>query len=295
MKNADIAMYRSKDGGKDNYHFYSPAMQEKYYERLSEEANLRRALGKGELKVYYQPQVNLETGHIVGMEALVRWQHPKKGLVTPSRFIELAEETGMIVLIDLWILRTACYQYKKWLDAGIPVMSIAVNISGHTFRHDTLITVITDILKQTDIPHTALDLEITEGIAIQNLQTTINILNKLHSLDVQITIDDFGTGFSSLNYLSKFPIQKLKIGMSFVQDLEKDPKNGAIVTAIIAMAKSLKLKVIAEGVETQDQLQFLKGLKCEKIQGHLFSTAVPAAEMENMLKQKKHLCFTTDG
>ncbi|MCF6149666.1 MAG: EAL domain-containing protein [Candidatus Kuenenia sp.] len=279
LKNADSAMYISKESGRDNNHFYSSTMQEKAYEQLIEEMNLRRALENREFLIYYQPQVNITTGQIIGMEALLRWKHPKKGLISPAEFIPLAEDTGQIVPIDFWVLRTACEQGMAWQKAGLPSVPIAVNISGHTFGRENLIEFVHDVLGKTNMSPNTLDLEITEGIAIQNLQTTIYKLNKLKNLGIQITIDDFGTGFSSLSYLSKFPIQKLKIGMTFIHDLHKDPTNSAIVKAVISMAKSLKLTVIAEGVETNEQFEFLRGLECDQFQGYLCSKAITVEEM----------------
>ncbi|GJQ50046.1 putative diguanylate cyclase [Candidatus Kuenenia stuttgartiensis] len=283
LKNADSAMYISKESGRDNYHFYSSTVQEKAYEQLLEEMYLRRALENRELVLYYQPQVNIATGRLVGMEALLRWKHPKKGLISPAEFIPLAEDTGQIVPIDFWVLHTACKQNMAWQRAGLPSVPIAVNISGHTFGRENLIDFVNNVLHDTRMSPDALDLEITEGIAIQNLQTTIYKLNKLKSLGIQITIDDFGTGFSSLSYLSKFPIQKLKIGMTFIHNLHKDPTNSAIVKAVIAMAKSLQLTVIAEGVETDEQFEFLQGLQCDEFQGYLCSKAVTSEEMGRFL------------
>jgi len=283
LKNADTAMYISKEAGKDNYRFYSPVMQERAYEQLVEETNLHHAVENREFLVYYQPQICIRTGNIIGMEALIRWNHHEKGVILPAEFIQLAEDTELIVPIDLWVLRTACRQNSRWQREGLPPVTVAVNISGHTFKRENFEKIVADIVKETNIPPDTLELEITERIAIQNLDETIIKLNELKRLGIKIAIDDFGTGFSSLGYLSKFPFEKLKIGMTFIHNLHKDPTNAAIVSSVTAMAKNLNLKVIAEGVEVKEQLNFLREIGCDEFQGFLFSKAVPEKKMREML------------
>jgi diguanylate cyclase (GGDEF)-like protein len=283
LKNAYTAMCRAKELGGNNYQFYTPA-----FEKLTMEIGLRHALERKEFVVYYQPKVDIYT-RLVGMEALVRWQHPKLGLVSPAEFIPLAEDTRLIVPIDEWVLHTTCAQNKAWQDAGFLPVRMAVNLSAHTFHQQNLVETVTQTLKETGLDPHFLELEITEGTAIQNVETTVYKLKELNDLGIQIAIDDFGTGYSSLNYLKKFPIHTLKIAQSFVHNITIDPDDAAILTMIITLAKSLKLKVIAEGVETEEQLAFLKQLHCDEMQGFLFCEPAPAAAFEKILAQDKRL------
>ncbi|MCH7998066.1 MAG: EAL domain-containing protein [Chloroflexi bacterium] len=285
LSNADTAMYRAKDQGRDNYKLYTPAMNARIVERLALENSLRHGLERGEFLVYYQPQVDIASGKIVGMEALVRWQHPERGLVFPAEFIPVAEETGLIVPLGEWVLRTACAQNKAWQEAGFPPMRMAVNLSARQFQQRDLIEEVDEVLKETGLEARWLQLEITEGVAMQDVESNIAVLRKLREMGVQIAIDDFGTGHSSLSYLSRLPIDVIKIDQSFVQDMTTDPNDAAIARSIIVMAHNLKLKVIAEGVETEEQLAFLKKRRCDEMQGYLFSKPAPAEAFEEMLKQ----------
>ncbi|MDO8612508.1 MAG: PAS domain S-box protein [Dehalococcoidia bacterium] len=285
LRNADTAMYRAKDRGRDNYKLYAPAMNSKIAERLALENSLRHALERDEFVVHYQPQVNIETGRIVGVEALVRWQHPERGLVSPLEFIPVAEETGLIVPLGAWVLRTACAQNRAWQDAGLPPMRMAVNLSARQFQRRDLLDTVAGVLAETGLPPQYLQLEITEGAAMQDVDLTLAILRELREAGVQISIDDFGTGHSSLSYLKRFPIDVVKIDQSFVQDLTVDPNDAAIASTIIVMAHALNLKVIAEGVETAEQLAFLRERDCDEMQGFLFSRPAPAPELDQMLRR----------
>lgn len=285
LKNAGIAMYRAKKQGRNNYQLYNQIMNVRTTKRLALGNSLRHALEREEFVVYYQPQVNISTGEITGVEALVRWQHPDLGLLSPAEFIPLAEETGLIIPIGEWVLRTACAQNKAWQDAGYRPVTVTVNISARQFQQQNLVETVGRVLKETGLDPHYLVLEITESAAMQNADLTIATLRSLKEIGIHISIDDFGTGYSSLSYLKYFPLDTLKIDGSFVQDLTTDPNNAAIVTAIITMAHSLKLKVIAEGVETQEQFTFLKQQKCDGIQGYLFSEPLPAGAFEKMLMQ----------
>jgi EAL domain-containing protein (putative c-di-GMP-specific phosphodiesterase class I) len=260
-------------------------MNSKIAERLALENSLRHALERGEFVVHYQPQVNIETGRIVGVEALVRWQHPERGLVSPLEFIPVAEETGLIVPLGAWVLRTACAQNRAWQDAGLPPMRMAVNLSARQFQRRDLLDTVAGVLSETGLPPQYLQLEITEGAAMQDVDLTLAILRELREAGVQISIDDFGTGHSSLSYLKRFPIDVVKIDQSFVQDLTVDPNDAAIASTIIVMAHALNLKVIAEGVETAEQLAFLRERDCDEMQGFLFSRPAPAPELDQMLRR----------
>ncbi len=283
MKHADTAMYRAKEQG-NNYQLYSPMMNEKAFERLEMEAALRKALERQEFVVFYQPQIHTETGQIIGMEALVRWKHPEQGIIPPAKFIPLAEETGLIVPIGEWVLKTACTQNRLWQTKGYPPIRVTVNLSAAQFQQN-LPGVVHEILTTTGLAPQWLELEITESIAMQDVNFTIIILRELRELGVQIAIDDFGTGYSSLSYLKRFPSHTLKIDKSFVKDIAHNVDDSSIATAIIAMAQNLNLKVIAEGVETMEQFNFLKQQKCDEIQGYLFSKPVPADTFEQFFKK----------
>ncbi len=285
LRNADTAMYRAKDGGRDNYKLYTPTMNARIAERLALENSLRHGLERGEFVVYYQPQVDIGSGRIVGMEALVRWQHPEQGLISPAEFIPVAEETGLIVPLGAWVLRIACAQNKAWQEAGVPPMRMAVNLSARQFQLRDLIDTVAQVLEETRLDAQFLQLEITEGVAMQDVEFTVTMLRELREMGVQIAMDDFGTGHSSLSYLKRFPINILKIDQSFVRDLTVDPDDAAIASTIIMMAHNLKLKVIAEGVETEDQLAFLRERQCDEMQGYLFSKPAPAEAFEAMLRQ----------
>ncbi|MCF6156034.1 MAG: EAL domain-containing protein [Candidatus Brocadia sp.] len=290
LKNADTAMYHAKEQGRNNYQFYTEAMHAASFEKMIMERNLRRALDRGEFVVYYQPLVNIGTGQIVGMEALVRWRHPDRGLITPEEFLALSENTRLIVFIDELVLYTVCVQCKAWQDAGFQPLCIAVNLSAHTFQQPNLVETVMSALQKTGLDPHFLGLEITESIAMQDIEATIHKLSKLSDLGVQIAIDDFGTGFSSLYYLKKFPVKKLKISQHFVNGIVTDQNDKVIVESVIALAQSLKFKVVAEGVETEEQLIFLKQRQCDEMQGYLFCEPLPAEEFGKIPTQDKQLC-----
>jgi diguanylate cyclase (GGDEF)-like protein/PAS domain S-box-containing protein len=286
IKNAETALFRVKDKGSNHYSLYAPAMNMKGIERLQLENGLRHALEREEFVLYYQPRINISTGQIIGMEALLRWNHPELGMVPPGAFIPIAEETGLIVPIGDWVLRTAIRQNKAWQDAGYPPMTVAVNLSPRQFMRQGLVELVEKELRETGLNPGDLELEITESLTMHDVEYTIMILEELSKLGVQISIDDFGTGYSSLNYLKHFPISTLKIDQSFVREITIDPYNAAIVTTVIYLAQNLKLKVIAEGVETEEQFAYLREHKCDEMQGFLFSRPVPAEQFEELLKSK---------
>lgn len=289
LKNADIAMYRAKEQGRNNYQFYTPALNDMAFERLTLENSLRRALERREFVVHYQPQVSLNTGQIVGMEALVRWRHPELGLVAPMKFIPVAEETGLIVPIGEWVLQMACAQNKAWQEAGFPPLRVTVNLSARFFRRKDLMETVARILKETGLDPDYLELELTEGTTMENAEATIRTLHELKEMGVHLSIDDFGTGYSSLSYLKRFPLATLKIDRLFVQDITTSSDGAVITLAIIAMAHSLGLKVIAEGVETEEQLAFLRAHRCDEMQGYLFSRPIPAEAFTQLLREGRRL------
>ncbi len=284
LRNADAALYRAKERGRNNYQFYLPAMNSGASELLTLENRLHQALEGGEFVVYYQPQVNLNSGKITGMEALVRWQHPEWGLVSPAKFIPLAEETGLIAPIGEWVLRTACAQNKIWQDAGFSPLRVAVNLSGRQFQNPNLVAVVAQILQETGLAPHLLELEITESSIMQNTEMSLAMMRELREMGVHISMDDFGTGYSSLSYLKKFPLHTLKIDRSFVRDLKEHPPDAAIVAAVIKLAGCLNLRVVAEGVETKEQMELLRRLQCEEMQGYLFSPPLSDRDSTNLLE-----------
>ncbi len=282
IKNADKAMFQAKEMGKNNFQFYSKVIDNISLERLTFEKDLHLALEKNEFKLLYQPQFQIETGKIIGVEALVYWQRDNK-TVSPGEFIPICEETGLIIPLGKWVLRTACKQNKFWQNKGLHPIPMAVNLSAIQFMDKVLMKTIDQILCETEMSPNYLDLELTEGILMQNIETTTILLLDLKARGIQISIDDFGTGYSSLSYLSRFPIDKLKIDRSFVQDLNLSPDDAAIVKAIIAMGHSMNIKVVAEGVESQNQLDFLQEQQCDEVQGYLMSRPVPADQITALL------------
>jgi len=276
IKHADTAMYYAKQQGRNNYQFYFPKIDAYTTKKLEIEANLRKAIANNELMLYYQPQVSLNSGQIIGAEALLRWQSIGQGFISPAEFIPIAEETGLIQPIGEWIFRTVCRQIKQWQDAGLQKIRISVNVSMNQFRQNNFIEILIGILKEMDIQPDCIELEITESAIMHDTGLTTTMLNELRSLGIKIAIDDFGTGYSSLSYLKYLPISRLKLDQSFVHSLGINPNDEAISRAIIAMAHSLNLQVVAEGVENADQLTLLKTYSCDEVQGFLFSKALAA-------------------
>jgi diguanylate cyclase (GGDEF)-like protein len=276
VKYADTAMYLAKEQGRNNFQHFSPAMNTRGLERSALMNGLRKVLEREESLLHYQPQIDLQSGRIVGMEALVRWSHPNLGLIPPSKFIPLAEETGLIVPIGEWVLLTACMQNKIWQEAGMGPLRVAVNISARQFQQRNLLKMISSVLDKTGLPANCRELELTESVLMHKDQNTTKTLCELSEMGIQFSVDDFGTGYSSLTYLQRFPINALKVDRSFVQEITTDANDAKIVTAIITMAHSLDLRVIAEGVETVEQLDYLHLLKCDQAQGYFFSHPLPA-------------------
>jgi len=286
LKNADIAMYHAKEGGTGNsYVLYTPSLHDRTYKRLSMEGKLRKALDRGEFILHFQPQVSLTSGEITGIEALVRWMDPERGLLSPGEFIPVAEDTGLILALGEWILRSACMAHKGWEERGLNPPVVAVNLSLRQFRQADFVGTVARILKELLLDPQCLELELTESILMEDAEATIDILRALKELGIRLTIDDFGTGYSSLEYLRRMPIDMLKIALPFVRDITKSPDDTSIVTAIINMAHCLGLEVIAEGVETAEQLAILRTLGCDKAQGFLISRPLPPGEMEELLKK----------
>jgi EAL domain-containing protein (putative c-di-GMP-specific phosphodiesterase class I) len=282
LKRADGAMYRAKEAGRNNYQFAASASAEMTSERLQIERSLHHAFEREEFVVHYQPMTNLLTGSVVGAEALIRWNHPERGLMSPDDFIPIAEDSGMILPIGEWVLRTAVKQMKAWHAEHGP-LRVAVNLSARQFQQRDLTSMIERILAENEYPPELLDIEITESTAMQNADVSLAVMKRLRHMGVRISIDDFGTGYSSLSYLKRFPIDTVKIDQNFVRDLSDASNDGAIITAVISMARALNLRVVAEGVETEAQLAFLRRENCEVVQGFLHSRPVSAAEFESSL------------
>jgi diguanylate cyclase (GGDEF)-like protein len=296
LKHADTAMSRAKIQGKNTYQFFTGEMNAAALKRLVLENQLRKVLERDELRLYYQPQVELSSGRIVGVEALVRWQHPELGLVSPIQFISIAEETGLIIPIGEWVLHTACQQCQAWQQAGLATLKMSVNVSGRQLQYPGLLEVIQRVLADTHLAASYLELELTESLLIEEEKDQsglfiLNTLRELRDMGVQIAIDDFGVGYSSLSYLKRFPVSTLKIDRSFVKDITTDEDNAAITIAIIAMAHSLRLTVIAEGIEDAQQLALLRSQHCEIAQGYLFSPPIPAEDITELLSKPNHLAI----
>ncbi len=287
LKNAGAALYRAKEQGGSNYQFYTADMNARALKRLVLENSLRRALERKEFEVYYQPKVDVNTGRVVGAEALVRWRHPELGLVSPAEFIPLAEDTGLIVAIGEWVLRTACARCKAWQDAGLAPLSVAVNLSARQFQQPNLSATVIRILRETGLCPQDLEMELTESSIMRNADSAVRSLGELKKAGVKIAIDDFGTGYSSLGYLKRLPIDKLKVDRSFVRDVTTNPDDATLVTAITTLAHNLRLKVVAEGVETEEQLRFLRLLGCDEWQGYLCSGPLPAGAFEELLRGER--------
>lgn len=283
LKNADLAMYYAKRAGGNMYRYFSTKMSETALHRLTLENHLRKAIERGELDLHYQPQLDVASGAFFGLEALLRWDSPELGRISPVEFIPLAEETGLIVGIGEWVLRRACRQAKSWRDQGIPLTRMAVNVSAIQFLHKGFSSLVATILDETGLEPDVLELELTESALINDEDDVLQVLQTLKKVGVQLAIDDFGTGYSSLSRLKNFPIDRLKIDQSFVSGIEQDSDNAAIVVAVIAMAEGMDMKVIAEGVETAGQLTFLTNKHCNEIQGYLLSKPLPKAQVEEFL------------
>lgn len=289
VKHADSAMYYAKEQGRNNYQFFTPILNINTHERLVLENQLRKALERDEFRLYYQPQIDITNEEIIGMEALIRWQSPSMGLISPAKFIPIAEETGQIVPIGEWALRTACAQFRAWQDQGYALQFITVNLSARQFKQPLLVDTIVKILAETKVAPEHLELEITESIAMENVDFTIKMLNRLRQMGISISIDDFGTGFSSLNYLRRLPLSTLKIDQTFIADIGTSLYGAEIVNTIIALAHNLNLRVIAEGVESEDQARFLQDKSCHIMQGYLFGKPLPAKDIEKLLTGEENL------
>jgi diguanylate cyclase (GGDEF)-like protein/PAS domain S-box-containing protein len=285
MKKADLAMYRAKDMGRNTFQFYQPEMNVSAGARLNLERRLRRALRDNEFLLHYQPQVDIETGQVVGMEALVRWSDPEVGLIPPSQFIPVAEESGLIGPLSEWVLREACRQNKAWQDEGLPAARVSVNLSARQFQQRDIAKLVMQVLEETGLDPQYLELELTESTIMRNAEEAVSMLNELHALGIGLAIDDFGTGYSSLSYLKRFPVDRLKIDRSFVSDIGESSDDETITSAIIALAHSLNLQVIAEGVETSTQLDFLKERACDEMQGYFFAKPMPHDAIPGMLQR----------
>jgi diguanylate cyclase (GGDEF)-like protein len=287
--NADVAMYQAKNNGRNNYQYYSDSMHTLRAERFAVENKLRKALDQNEFMLFYQPQINISTGKIIGVEALIRWLQPDLVLIKPGEFIPLAEETGLIIPIGEWVLRTACAENKIWQKDGLQPIRMTVNVSSIQFRQNNFVETVSRILRDTGLDPHYLQLELTEGTIMQDSQNTVRKLHSLQAMGIQVAIDDFGTGYSSLNYLKRFPLSALKIDYSFVKDIDTSPTDRAIINAIVSLAHNFNLKVIAEGVERKKQLSFLRECGCEGAQGHLICPPVNTVVLAEFIKKERHL------
>jgi EAL domain-containing protein (putative c-di-GMP-specific phosphodiesterase class I) len=277
-------MYHAKQCGPDNYQFFRPDMGLNAVERQSLEGQLRYALERQELLLHYQPKIDLKTGAITSVEALIRWQHPERGLLLPGQFLTIAEDTGMIVPIGQWVLREACRQTREWLDAGLRAVPVALNISSSEFRNEQFCHEVQVALKNTCLDSAYLELELTETVLMRHAESTAHALEQLKTIGVRLAVDDFGTGYSSLSYLRRFPIDSLKLDQSFVQEITANTDDAIIVSAVISMGKSLKHRIIAEGVETSEQLTFLQAHGCDEGQGYYFCKPVAAQHFAKLLE-----------
>ena len=288
LKNADAAMYRAKEKGRNNFQFYTAEMNRQVNERLKMETSLRRALERNEFELHYQPRIRVGDGALVGCEALLRWQHPELGLTLPERFIGLAEETGLIVPIGEWVIRSACAQARAWQKNGSAPLAVSVNLSMRQFKQEALASAIDDALRKSGLDPRLLEMELTESLVMQDTEAAILVLERLREIGVELSVDDFGTGHSSLSYLTRLPISALKIDQSFVQDVQGkgSPDEGIVAQAIISLAHNLKLKVVGEGVETGPQFEFLKNNACDEVQGYYFGRPMPPAEFERFAAKR---------
>jgi EAL domain-containing protein (putative c-di-GMP-specific phosphodiesterase class I) len=289
LRNADAAMYRAKELGRNRFQFFTADVHERIRKRIELEASLRLAIERGEFELHYQPQVGLKAGRIVGVEALVRWRHPELGLIPPGQFIPFAEETGLIVPLGTWVLNRACEQNKAWQDAGLPPIPISVNMSAKQCAQDDVDRVVRRALESSGLEARYLDLEITESISMAHPDESVPLMTRLKSTGVTLSIDDFGTGYSNLSYLRRFPVDRLKIDLSFVREITTDPGSLAISEAIITMSHSLNLQVVAEGVETRAQLDLLEARNCDSVQGFYFSPPVTQDVLAELLREDRKL------
>lgn len=287
VKYAQIAMYRAKQSGRNTVRFYLPSMNERARERLVLVDAMRHAMGANEFEIHYQPQVELAGGKVIGMEALIRWRHPQMGLMSPERFIALAEETGLIVPLGTWVLHTACAQAAAWAHTGLGPLRVAVNLSSLQFKDATLARLIAGILFETGLPAANLEIELTESLMMEDVDLALVTMRELKAMGVHLSIDDFGTGYSSLSYLKRFPVDVLKIDQSFIRDIEHDGSSAAMVAAMISLSHDLGMRVIAEGVETRAQLDYLAGRGCDEVQGYYFSPPLRETEFEKMVKERR--------
>ena len=286
LMNADAAMYKAKEAGRDNVQFYTAEMNTRVHEKLTLQHEMRDGLARSEFVLHYQPQIDLRTGCVFAVEALVRWQHPTLGLLPPLKFIPLAEETGLIVPLGDWILHEACRRNKAWQDAGLPPISIAVNVSARQFSEKSLIDRVINALHESGMAAKYLELEITEGLIMQDVDQAVVTMKELQRLGVQLAIDDFGTGYSSLNALKTFPVTRLKIDKSFIKNLASDESDKAVAAAVISLGQKLNLRVIAEGVETIEQLAILRDNNCDECQGYYFSRPVSFEAIADLLRKQ---------
>ena len=291
LANADAAMYRAKQIGRDNFQFYTADLNIRARERLLLHEELRNAVARNEFVLFYQPQLELQTGKIFAVEALIRWRHPKSGLVSPDAFIPMAEQTGLIVPIGDWVLREACRQNKAWQDAGLPHMNVCVNVSARQFNDKSLVAKVIDALHASGLEAKYLELEVTESLIMHDGEAASAVMEELRGLGVHLSIDDFGTGYSSLSALSTFPVGRLKIDKSFITDLTTNEHDRAVASAVISLGRKLKLKVIAEGVETEEQLEFLRENNCDEMQGYHLSKPLAADELEKWVKKSASCCL----
>jgi len=287
IKHAEAAMYQAKAQGRNNYQFFMARINERAIRRFALEGSLRRAIAREESALHYQPKLCIADGKVIGAEALIRWHDHHNGPVSPSQFIPIAEESGLIIPIGEWVLRQACKQNRSWQDAGYNPIPIAVNVSAVQFRDKNFLRMVERVLGETGLDPRYLELELTESVTMQDLELTIPLLEALKRMGLSLSIDDFGTGYSSLSYLKRFPIDTLKIDRSFVQDIAKDSDDAVIICAIISMAKSLKQRVLAEGVETAEQYEFLRNQGCDEIQGYYFSGPLTGDEFENRILRRQ--------
>jgi EAL domain-containing protein (putative c-di-GMP-specific phosphodiesterase class I) len=291
LSNADAAMYRAKELGRNRFQFFTADVHDRVRNRMELESSLRLAIERQEFELHYQPQVALSTGAIVGMEALIRWRHPEKGLIGPIHFIPFAEESGLIIPIGQWVLEEACRQNKAWQDAGLPRLPVSVNMSIKQCEQEDVNEVVERALRQSGLEPRYLELEITESVSMADPERSVPLMERLNSLGVVLAIDDFGTGFSNLSYLRRFPVDRLKIDLSFVREIGHDPGSLAISEAIINMSHQLNLEVVAEGVEEEAQLALLGARRCDMIQGFLYSPPLPADQFARLLREDRRLAY----